>query len=145
MKKVRFLLTLFALFLGLSPTWADRDVNQLQFGKQTIEVASDETITFYDSKGTGGYSSSSDNAQSLTVFKPAEAGKIISITFEQFDIRNDGSSFPAQVWIYNGTPDKDNSFTFATTTSDVKATISLPSGDVIDKLDGNSYTNLEYQ
>ena len=145
MKKVRFLLTLFAMFMGLSPAWADRDVNQLQFGKQIIEVTSDETITFYDSKGTGGYSSSSDNAQSLTVFKPAETGKVISITFEQFDIRNDGANFPAQVWIYNGTPDKDDSFTYATKAGDVTATISLPSGDVIDKLDGSDYSGLEYQ
>ena len=46
------LLLLVALLGVPLGAWADRDVNQQQFGKQVIEVASDEVITFYDPWGT---------------------------------------------------------------------------------------------
>ena len=71
----------------------DNTVLQPQFGKQTVTVATGQEITYYDWKGTGSISaSSSSNSQSLTVFKPAEAGMSVQITFESFDVRNDGSS-----------------------------------------------------
>ena len=125
------------------PAHADRVVNQLQFGKQTIEVAADEVITFYDMKGYEGISSSSsNNSQSLTVFKPA-AGKAIQLTFEKLDIRNDGTSWPAYVNVYAGDPDADNTFTYATSTSGVTASSTLPAGTVLEKLDG-TYENLTY-
>lgn len=76
------LVLLMAIAAMALPAHADRTINQLQFGKQTIEVAADEVITFYDMRGYQGISSSSsNNSQSLTVFKPAE-GKAIQLTFE---------------------------------------------------------------
>ncbi len=125
------------------PAHADRTVNQLQFGKQTIEVAADEVITFYDMNGYQGISSSSsNNSQSLTVFKPAE-GMAIQLTFERLDVRNDGTSWPAYVNVYAGDPDPDGTFSYATSTSGVNASSTLPSGNVLEKLDG-TYENLTY-
>ena len=118
-------------------------VLQLQFGKQTVTVATGQEITYYDWKGTGSISaSSSSNSQSLTVFKPAEAGMSVQITFESFDVRNDGSSWFGQAKIYNGEVD-DSKFTWATTTGDVTASSTLPAGNVIETLDG-TYTNKVY-
>lgn len=127
---------LFALSVLALPARADRVVKQLQFGKQTIEVGADEVITFQDMNGHEGISSSSsNNSQSLTVFKPAE-GMAIQITFANLDVRNDGASWPAYVNIYAGDPDADNSFTYATATSGVTASSTLPAGNVLEKLDG---------
>lgn len=118
-------------------------VLQPQFGKQTVTVATGQEITYYDWKGTGSISaSSSSNSQSLTVFKPAEAGMSVQITFESFDVRNDGSSWFGQAKIYNGEVD-DSKFTWATTTGDVTASSTLPVGNVIETLDG-TYTNKVY-
>ena len=139
-KTTALLLMLTALAL---PARADRVVKQLQFGKQTIEVAADEVITFQDMNGYAGISSSSsNNSQSLTVFKPAE-GMAIQITFANLDVRNDGTSWPAYVNVYAGDPDVGNSFVYATATSGVTASSTLPQGTVLEKLDG-TYTNLTY-
>ena len=124
------LLLLLAVPLGAR---ADRDVNQLQFGKQTITVASDEVITFYDFNGADDIpSSSSSNSQSLTVFTPAESGKSIQITFEEIDIIPDMSSgsYPAYMKVYSGTP-SDDGFTWAIQASDVKKDSPLPDGNVL--------------
>ena len=87
MKQLSLLTKTFVLMIAIAamalPARADRTVNQLQFGKQTIEVAADEVITFYDMNGYQGISSSSsNNSQSLTVFKPAE-GKAIQLPREK--------------------------------------------------------------
>ncbi len=147
MKQLSLLSKTVALIMAIAalalPARADRTVNQLQFGKQTIEVAADEVITFYDMNGYQGISSSSsNNSQSLTVFKPAQ-GMAIQLTFEKLDVRNDGASWPAYVNVYAGDPDADNSFTYATTTSGVTASSTLPNGTVLEKLDG-TYENLTY-
>ena len=136
------LLALVLLGLGVPiEAHADREVNQLQFGKQTIEVASDETITFYDFKGSGDISSSNtNNSHSLTVFKPVEAGKSILITFEEIDIYPDGANYPAYMNVYNGNPDADDSFTFVTSASDVTTTTTLPSGDILKTMGGSDKT-----
>ena len=42
------LVLMIAVVVLALPAHADRTVNHLQFGKQTIEVAADEVITFYD-------------------------------------------------------------------------------------------------
>ena len=144
MKHLKLLTQTCALFLAMValalPARADRVVKQLQFGKQTIEVAADEVITFYDMNGYQGISSStSNNSQSLTVFKPA-AGMAIQLIFERLDVRNDGASWPAYVNVYAGDPDADNTFTYATSTSGVNDSSTLPSGNVLDKLDG-TYEN----
>ena len=118
-------------------------VLQPQFGKQTVTVAKGQEITFYDWKGTGNiYASTSSNSQSLIVFKPAEAGMSVQITFESFDVRNDGSSWFGQARIYNGEVD-DSNFTWATTVGEVTESSTLPEGNVIETLDG-TYTNKVY-
>lgn len=147
MKQLSLLSKTFALIMIIAamtlPARADRVVNQLQFGKQTIEVAADEVITFYDMNGYQGISSSSsNNSQSLTVFKPAE-GMAIQLTFQNLDVRNDGTSWPAYVNVYAGDPDPDGTFSYATSTSGVTASSTLPSGNVLEKLDG-TYENLTY-
>lgn len=118
-------------------------VLQQQFGKQTVTVAKGQEITFYDWKGTGNiYASTSSNSQSLTVFKPAEAGMSVQITFESFDVRNDGPGWFGQAKIYNGEVD-DSNFTWATTVGEVTESSTLPEGNVIETLDG-TYTNKVY-
>ncbi len=120
--------------------WADREVNQPQFGKQVITVASDEVITFYDFKGSGDISSSSsNNSHSLTVFQPAETGKSVQISFEEIDIYPDGTNFPAYMTVYSGTPD-DSGIEWATTTSGVTTSTKLPDGDVLKTMGGNDKT-----
>lgn len=146
MKQIQLLmLLLLTAMLGVPiEAQADRDVNQLQFGKQTITVASDEVITFYDWKGTDdiGYSSS-NNSQSLTVFEPAETGKSIQITFESCDVKNDGSSWPGKVYVYSGDPDPDGSFSYAASTSGVTANSTMPQGTVLAEMDG-TYSDVTY-
>lgn len=118
-------------------------VLQPQFGKHTVTVAKGQEITFYDWKGTGNiYASTSSNSQSLTVFKPAEAGMSVQITFESFDVRNDGPGWFGQARIYNGEVD-DSNFTWATTVGEVTESSTLPEGNVIETLDG-TYTNKVY-
>lgn len=134
------------LALVLSMLWlplqlmAQDDANtvlQPQFGKQTVTVATGQEIIFYDPKGTGSISAtSSNNTQSLTVFKPAEAGMSVQITFESFDVKPYTASYPAYVNVYNGEADADNSFTFATTTSEVANNLKLPTGEVLEQLSG---------
>jgi hypothetical protein len=81
-------LQLLMLLIPLG-AWAQttREVKQLQFGKQVITVASDEVITFKDPKVDTDYTGqTSENAQSLTVFQPAEAGMSVQITFESMNM-----------------------------------------------------------
>ncbi|MBQ9651751.1 MAG: hypothetical protein IJV13_06035, partial [Prevotella sp.] len=126
------------------PVWASQDGNvvlQEQWGRQVITVAADQEITFYDWKGTENISStSSNNSRSLTVFKPAVDGQSIQITFESCDVTNDGASWMGQVWIYSGDPDPTGDFDYNATLS---ASSTMPSGNVLDKLDG-TYTNKTY-
>lgn len=135
MKQIQLLmLLLLTAMLGVPiEAQADREVNQLQFGKQVVTVTSDEEITFYDFMGTSDIpSSSSSNSQSLTVFKPAESGKSIQITFSEIDIIPDMSSgsYPAFMKVYSGTPD-DSNITWATKAGDVQKDSPLPDGNVL--------------
>ena len=148
MKQLNLLFKTFVLIMAVTalalPARADRTVKQLQFGKQVIEVAADEVITFYDMKGhTGIANNSSENSQSLTVFKPAP-GTAIQLTFTSFDIRSFSSSYMAYANVYAGDPDPDNTFSYATTTSGVTSSSTLPTGaTLLEKLDG-TYTNKTY-
>lgn len=135
MKQIQLLmLLLLTAMLGVPiEAQADREVTQLQFGKQVVTVTSDEEITFYDFMGTSDIpSSSSSNSQSLTVFKPAESGKSIQITFSEIDIIPDMSSgsYPAFMKVYSGTPD-DSNITWATKAGDVQKDSPLPDGNVL--------------
>ncbi|MBR3390833.1 MAG: hypothetical protein IKG83_10055, partial [Prevotella sp.] len=53
LQKLMVVLTLLLLCIPIQMfAQSTRTVNQLQFGKQTVTVASDEEITFYDPWGT---------------------------------------------------------------------------------------------
>ena len=138
------LLTLISTVLpqaALSQT----SVNQPQFGKQTIQVAAGEEIFFYDHHGTSDISpTNSNNAQSLTVFEPAESGMAIQITFLECDVQNENkewADYPGEVRIFNGNPDPRSSYEWPSQPSEV--TDELPEGEVLDVLDG-IYTNKTY-
>ena len=120
------LLLWLALLLMPLGAWADREVNQPQFGKQVIEVATDEVITFYDPWGTADIDDqNSYNAQSLTVFKPVEAGKSVQITFEKLDLNQYSTSYYLYINLYDGIADSDDAFSWATSTSSITSSTSL--------------------
>ncbi len=126
-----------ALWLPARVMAQDADVIlQPQFGKQTVTVETGQELTFYDPNGTDPIASTSaNNAQSLVVFKPAQAGMSIQITFEQFEVIGSSGSYPAYVKLYNGEADADNSFTYATNTYEVTSgNLRLPKGDLLDSL-----------
>lgn len=120
------------------------DVRMPQFGHQTITVSADAPVTFYDMNGyTGISSSSSNNSFATTIFQPAEDGNSIKIDFENVDVRNDGSSWPANLSVYNGVFDV-TSVDYPTSTSGVTGSSAFPANaQLLDKLDG-TYTNLSY-
>ncbi len=128
MKQIQLLmLLLLTAMLGVPiEAQADRDVNQLQFGKQTIEVASDEVITFYDPWGTGNIVDNNNyNSQSLTVFRPAEPGQSVQITFEEIDLNQWSDSYFLYVNLYDGIADEDNTFQWPTSSYDVVSSSNL--------------------
>ena len=126
-KVLSSLFLLIGMLLGVPlEAFADREVNQLQFGKQTIEVASDEVITFYDPWGTEGIvDNTSYNSQSLTVFKPVEAGKSVQITFEEIDLNQWSDSYFLYLNMYDGIADADDSFQWAESASQVTSSSTL--------------------
>lgn len=114
----------------------DNTVLQPQFGKEVVTVATDQELTYYDYKGTGSImSSNSSNSHSLLVFKPAEQGYSIMITFESFDVRTQMGSYQGYAKVYDGEVD-DTGFTWATTINEVTKDTKLPEGNVIETLDG---------
>lgn len=117
---------------------SDDTILQPQFGKQIVTVSTGQELTFYDPKGTASIpSSSGSNAQSLVVFKPAEAGMSVQITFEQFEVIGSSSYYPAYVNVYYGEADADNSFTYATSTGEVTSgNLKLPEGTLAEQLTG---------
>lgn len=144
-------LQLLMLLIPLG-TWAQttREVKQPQFGKQVIEVASDEVITFKDPKGDTNYTgTTSENAQSLTVFKPAEPGMSVQITFESMNMGG-SNSYYSFANVYSGDPDADNTFSWATSIGEVSSSYSaslLPSGDILRAYPNEkdkTYTNETY-
>lgn len=154
MKRFSSFLLVCVLLIGFSvEAFADREVKQLQFGKQTITVAEDETIMFVDPKGDTNYSGqNSENAQSLTVFKSGKEGMSVQITFESMNMGGSGSYYSVAN-VYNGNPDADDSFTWATTTTGTGgvptsySTSVLPSGDILRAYPnekGKTYTNETY-
>lgn len=152
MKQIQLLmLLLLTAMLGMPiEAQADREVTQPQFGKQVITVASDEVITFKDPKGDTDYSGqNSENAQSLTVFQPAEEGMSIQITFESMNMGG-SNNYYSFANVYSGNPDADDSFSWATTTGEVSTSYSesnLPSGDILRAYPNErnkTYTNETY-
>ena len=151
LQKLMAALTLLLLCIPLQMyAQSTREVLQPQFGKQTITVASDEVITFKDPKGDTDYSgTTAENAHSLTVFQPAEAGMSIQITFESMNMGG-SNNYYSFANVYSGNPDADNAFTWATTTSEVATTYSasiLPSGNILRAYPNErnqTYTNETY-
>lgn len=106
-----------------------------RWGKQVVEVS--EELTFYDYKGTEDIqASNSSNSLATIVFKPAEPGKVIQITFEDFDVQSDFGSYSGYANVYNGEVDPDNTFVYPQTTGEVTSSSTLPDGDILEKLDG---------
>ena len=128
MKKqfTQVLLSLIAMLALPNLAWADREVLQSQLGKQTITVASDEVITFYDPWGTeNNVDDNSYNSQSLTVFKAADPGMSVQITFEKIDLNQYNTSYFLYLNLYDGIADADDSFSWPSTTSEVTSSSSL--------------------
>ena len=143
MKQIQLLmLLLLTAMLGVPiEAQADRDVNQLQLGKQTIEVASDEVITFYDPWGTENIvDNNSYNSQSLTVFRPAEPGQSVQITFEEIDLNQWSDSYFLYVNLYDGIAEENNTFQWPTSSSGVTSSSNLSglSGTLIAEKINNS-------
>ena len=138
----------FLLFAALALTWLGgkavaENFNMPQFGHQTITVSAGNPVTFYDMNGYAGISSSSSNNSFATaIFQPAEEGNSIKITFQDLDVRNDGTSWPAYVKVYDGVFDV-NSVTYPTSTYSVNTTEFPVTDKQLVRLDG-TYTNLEY-
>ena len=116
-----------------------------QFGmpEDGAVIVSDE-ITFYDHWGEDMIeSSSSYNSLAAVVFKPAEEGKAIQITFESVELLDDGKSYPAYLNVYNGILEPNDDYKFPTSTWGVSGSSKLPEGNLIETLSG-THTNKIY-
>lgn len=101
MKKKFFLLGLLGL-LTLIPLGASaEDKNMLQFGHEEVTVERGKPITYYDYNGTGdigtGY------AFATTIFKPAQEGDKVTITFEEVGLHKTSKDWDEwdEDWAYN--------------------------------------------
>lgn len=101
MKKRFFLLGLLGL-LTLIPLGASaEDKNMLQFGHEEVTVERGKPITYYDYNGTGdigtGY------AFATTIFKPAQEGDKVTITFEEVGLHKTSKDWDEwdEDWAYN--------------------------------------------
>lgn len=93
--------------------------NMPQFGR--VEKTISSPIDFYDTKGTAEIgSSSTNNAFSTVVFKPAREGEAITVTFRKIHLKGDGANYPVSLSIFDGTYSEP--VNYPTTTSDVTAT-----------------------
>lgn len=101
MKKRFFLLGLLGL-LTLIPLGASAEnKNMLQFGHEEVTVERGKPITYYDYNGTGdigtGY------AFATTIFKPAQEGDKVTITFEEVGLHKTYKDWDEwdEDWAYN--------------------------------------------
>lgn len=101
MKKKFFLLGLLGL-LTLIPLGASAEnKNMLQFGHEEVTVERGKPITYYDYNGTGdigtGY------AFATTIFKPAQEGDKVTITFEEVGLHKTYKDWDDwdEDWAYN--------------------------------------------
>lgn len=148
MKKKFFLLGLLGL-LTLIPLGASAEnKNMLQFGHEEVTVERGKPITYYDYNGTkdigGGY------AFATTIFKPANAGDMVTITFEEVGLHKtdkdwndwdeDWDYYIATLKVYNGVFDV-KSVTYPTSG---KAEISFPDNAQLLETLADKYTNKTY-
>lgn len=143
MKKRFFLLGLLGLLTLIPLGLHAEDVNMPELGKQVITVERGKPITYYDPQGTG--SLFETYAYATTIFKPAQEGDKVTITFEEVELYaaeydfDDYLESEATLKVYNGVFD-------TTTVSYTKkySTICFPdTKQLLDKLAGK-YTNKTY-
>ncbi len=143
MKKKFFLLGLLGLLTLIPLGLHAEDVNMPELGKQVITVERGKPITYYDPQGTGSLFETS--AYATTIFKPAQEGDKVTITFEEVELYaaeyddEDYLDSEATLKVYNGVFD-------TTTVSYTKkySTICFPdTKQLLDKLAGK-YTNKTY-
>lgn len=141
-RKLRNFYLLACLIMTL-PCLHAEDLLMPQFGKQVLTVSKDNPLTFYDMKGTEDIpSNNNSNSFSTVIFKPAEEGNSIVLSFETVDVRNDGASYPAYLNIYNGVFDT-TSVTYPATVGDVLTTKFPTTDALLASLDG-TYSDLTY-
>lgn len=148
MKKKSFLLGLLGLLTLIPLGLHAEDVNMLQFGHHEVIVERGKPITYYDYNGTKdigeGY------AFATTIFKPANAGDMVTITFEEVglhktykdwdDWEEDWDYNIATLKVYNGVFDV-KSVTYPTSG---KAEISFPDNAQLLETLADKYTNKTY-
>ena len=143
MKKKSFLLGILGLLTLIPLGVHAEDVLMPQVGKQVITVSSDNPITFYDFKGTDAISASSaNNSFATTIFKPAQEGYAVTITFSEVDLHSDGTDWPAKLRIYSGVFDT-TSVTYPEMPNNVSATTFPETENMLAVLDG-TYSDLTY-
>lgn len=143
MKKKSFLLGLLGMLTLIPLGLHAEDVNMPELGKQVITVERGKPITYYDPQGTGSLFETS--AYATTIFKPANEGDKVTITFEEVELYaaeyddDDYLDSEATLKVYNGVFD-------TTTVSYAKkySTTCFPdTKQLLDKLAGK-YTNKTY-
>lgn len=143
MTKKSFLLGLLGLLTLIPLGLHAEDVNMPELGKQVITVERGKPITYYDPQGTGSLFETS--AYATTIFKPANEGDKVTITFEEVELYaaeyddDDYLDSEATLKVYNGVFD-------TTTVSYAKkySTTCFPdTKQLLDKLAGK-YTNITY-
>lgn len=77
--------------------------NMPNYGHVDKTVA--EPLEFYDPKGTEKMSGSSASAYSTVVFKPANPGEAVQISFSKIALESDGANYPVSLSIWDGTYD----------------------------------------
>lgn len=148
MKKKFFLLGLLGLLTLIPLGLHAEDVNMLQFGHHEVIVERGKPITYYDYNGTkdidDGY------AFATTIFKPANAGDMVTITFEEVGLHKTDKDWDdweeewdyniATLKVYNGVFDV-NSVAYPTSG---KAEISFPDNAQLLETLADKYTNKTY-
>ena len=147
-QKITFLFYQLLLVVMMLPLTAsaqtEREINQIQIGKEEITVADGEVITFYDFMGDGSLSEWSSKSQALTVFKSAVPGKIVMLRFDEFDLRS-GGTYPGWVNIYSGVADADNSFQFVEDSYELnKSMTEMPAGNLLEEHLEGKFTDKTY-
>lgn len=148
MKKITHLFSV-VLLIGLCiiplSSWGQngtaRKVLMPQFGKQIEPIAVEEVIEFYDPWEYKGFSGNPSSSYSSLVFEPSE-GYAVQIAFSNVDVKNDGTTYPGYLNIYNGFFDPNNTVTYPSAFGGVTTTL-LPTDNLLKKFDG-TYTNETY-
>ena len=100
MKKRFFWRALGVLLLSPALHLQAEDVLMPQLGKQVVEVAADQVLTYYDYKGTESMpATAAGSAFATTIFKPAQTGYAVRIEFQEVEIKTYSASYNAYLKI----------------------------------------------